>query len=791
MASTINIKVTSNFDEASKMLREFGSTTEAQKAKVQAFVDSFKTEKVDQFMDKNTRAAAAVRATQGPMQALTTEHRNLQREIERLIKNGLDPQDEALKPLIQRYQQLEKELEDNARAQTATEKVSAITAASFLYIAKTAINAGKKVYDFSKQFIDAASSAEEGENKFNAVFGSIQSTATETAEALAESYGMSERASMDMLSATGDLLTGLGLTADESLRLAEQAAALGTDLASFSNYSGGAEGAVDALRKAMLGETEAAKALGLVLNETQLKEYAEKQGKVVSELTLAEKAQMRLNMAMEQSKNAIGDFERSQDSYANQTRIAKAAVEDLKVEIGEHLLPAATRAVSMFGELAGAVRDFIRERDALKAMDQYWTEGVQTQNELQRAYSATASKLAELRTTLEELQSSEERTRGNTAARLRVRDQEVESVQKEIQSLETLLSWLEEEQRLKAEAVTAEQKLAVARETAAAEATKWTDERIRQQVSLKSVFAQIEEQEKLFGDAFDDRAAKETAVRKALQEMIAFGFTAEGDGIRRVMDEYGEYLEQLETAAGEKEKLTWDEIQSYLDKNSYAEQWHDAEMNRIRDEAEAAEELAKKRKAAATDMYDSLTGLASAYFDYERSVYEQKLEVAKATYGEESEAYALYKEEAAKEYQEIRLKQFNWDKGTSALETGIHGATAAVRAYADLGWPAGAIAAAVVGGLTAAKVGFILAQKPPTFQTGTMPSGYTVPESASSRGDSQLIRVNPGERVDVTPRGETSPIDQTLNIFFDGEKLVHFINKRIVSGEIRLGKNLA
>ena len=59
-------------------------------------------------------------------------------------------------------------------------------------------------------------------------------------------------------------------------------------------------------------------------------------------------------------------------------------------------------------------------------------------------------------------------------------------------------------------------------------------------------FRDINELEKLLGDAYDDRAAKEASVRQALQEMIEFGFTAEGDGISRILDQYGEYLKAIE-----------------------------------------------------------------------------------------------------------------------------------------------------------------------------------------------------------------------------------------------------
>jgi hypothetical protein len=139
----------------------------------------------------------------------------------------------------------------------------------------------------------------------------------------------------------------------------------------------------------------------------------------------------------------------------------------------------------------------------------------------------------------------------------------------------------------------------------------------------------------------------------------------------------------------------------------------------------------------------------------------------------------------------MQLKQFNMQKATSAIEAAIAGTEAAVQAYKALagipvvGPALGAAAAGAVGIFTAAQVGFILSQQAPTFETGTLPSGYTVPDSSSSRGDSQTIRVNPGEHIDVTPRGEGG-VSQRIMVQLDRQVLFDVVNKGIRSGEIRI-----
>jgi hypothetical protein len=240
-----------------------------------------------------------------------------------------------------------------------------------------------KLAEVAKASIDAASDAEETQNKFNVVFSSMADDANDMAVALADSYGTSITGAKDMLAGTGDLLTGLGFTQTAALDLSTQVLSLGSDLASFTNFSGGAEGASEALTKALLGERESLKALGISINEADLK--AEVLRQTENGLTFATEKQAKANatltLVMAQSKNAMGDFERSQDSFANQTKIAEAAVSDLKVEIGRAMLPAATIATSAFGELTSAVADFIRESNNLAEAEKAIEEGTDTANQ--------------------------------------------------------------------------------------------------------------------------------------------------------------------------------------------------------------------------------------------------------------------------------------------------------------------------------------------------------------------------------------------------------------------------
>ena len=193
-----------------------------------------------------------------------------------------------------------------------------------------------------------ASDFEETNAKFKTVFSSIQAEAEQTAKVFADSFGLSDLAAKQLLSNTGDLLVGFGFTEKSALDLSKQVNELAVDLASFTNFSGGAEGASAALTKALLGERESIKSLGIAITEADLKQFAADHGLVWKELDRVANANLTYQLALKQSSKAIGDFERTQDGFANQVRITKGELTDAAISLGEHLLPMAQKAIAVF-----------------------------------------------------------------------------------------------------------------------------------------------------------------------------------------------------------------------------------------------------------------------------------------------------------------------------------------------------------------------------------------------------------------------------------------------------------
>jgi len=206
---------------------------------------------------------------------------------------------------------------------------------------------GGAITAVSVKLIKMASDAEETATKFAVVFKDVSDEAMKVAKNLTDNFGLSTKAAKQLLSDTGDLLTGFGFTGQAALDLSTKVNELAVDLASFTNYSGGAEGASRALTKALLGERESVKSLGISILETdvQAKVFLLTQQGMTFETDRQAKAYATLLIAQEQSKNAIGDFARTSEGFANQMRILKAKVSDVAIALGEKLLPIATKLV--------------------------------------------------------------------------------------------------------------------------------------------------------------------------------------------------------------------------------------------------------------------------------------------------------------------------------------------------------------------------------------------------------------------------------------------------------------
>lgn len=216
--------------------------------------------------------------------------------------------------------------------------------------------AAKKVIDFGKACIDLGSDLAEVQNVVDVAFGSMSKEADAWARNAITNFGLSETVAKRYLGVFGSMATSFGFTTSQALDMSEQITGLVGDVASFYNIS--SDESYTKLKSIFTGETESLKDLGVVMTQTALDQYALANGfgKTTKKMTEQEKVLLRYQFVQNKLANASGDFVRTQDSWANQTRVLSLRWDSLKASIGQGLINALTPVLKLINNIIAKVQ---------------------------------------------------------------------------------------------------------------------------------------------------------------------------------------------------------------------------------------------------------------------------------------------------------------------------------------------------------------------------------------------------------------------------------------------------
>lgn len=195
-----------------------------------------------------------------------------------------------------------------------------------------------------------ASDYNESLNKVDVAFKGSSVQVKEFAKTTLETSGIAEGTALDMSAAYGDMATSMKIPTTEAAKMSTTLVTLAGDLASFKNIS--IDVANTALSAIFTGETESLKKLGIVMTEVNLKQFALNSGikKTYETMSQAEKVQLRYNYILSVTKNAQGDFERTQGGAANQTRIFTESLKQVGQQMGQVILPLFVKVITAVNE---------------------------------------------------------------------------------------------------------------------------------------------------------------------------------------------------------------------------------------------------------------------------------------------------------------------------------------------------------------------------------------------------------------------------------------------------------
>ncbi len=216
------------------------------------------------------------------------------------------------------------------------------------------------IKELGGKMLEAASDLNEVQNVVDTTFEGNAKAIDEFSETALEKFGLTELSAKQFTSTIGAMFKSMGLGKKEMLVMSQSIAGLAGDMASFYNLD--PEVAFEKLRSGISGETEPLKQLGINMSVANLKAFALSEGinKTYESMSQAEQATLRYQYIMQATADAQGDYVKTSDEYANQTRNLKGNITSLAAELGELLLPAMTGIVKVINKVITGITDLIK-----------------------------------------------------------------------------------------------------------------------------------------------------------------------------------------------------------------------------------------------------------------------------------------------------------------------------------------------------------------------------------------------------------------------------------------------
>lgn len=226
--------------------------------------------------------------------------------------------------------------------------IASTVKATVAAVAALALTGGVLAGKFLAGAVQEASDLGETSSKISVLFGSATAQIQAFASQAATSMGQTRQAALDGAATFAIYGKQAGLSGQALVPFSTGLVQLASDMASFANTS--PEDAIEAIGSAMRGEMDPIEKYGVLLNETALKSVALRNGiiRTTKEALTPQQRVLAVQAALfeqlgDKGSKTIGDFARTSEGLANQQRILRASMANLRAEIGTALVPVVTR----------------------------------------------------------------------------------------------------------------------------------------------------------------------------------------------------------------------------------------------------------------------------------------------------------------------------------------------------------------------------------------------------------------------------------------------------------------
>lgn len=197
------------------------------------------------------------------------------------------------------------------------------------------VNAAKGAFNGLKSAMDYSSNLTEVQNVVDVGFGKYKSKIEDLAKTSIQDYGMSELTAKQIAGRFQAMGTAVGFSQKKMSGMSAELTKLSADMASF--YNEDQEKIAKSMQSVFTGTTMPLRKYGIDLTQATLQEWAHKQGidANIKSMSQAEKTMLRYQYVISQTGAAQGDFARTSNTWANQTRMLKQNFQQLGSTIGQ------------------------------------------------------------------------------------------------------------------------------------------------------------------------------------------------------------------------------------------------------------------------------------------------------------------------------------------------------------------------------------------------------------------------------------------------------------------------
>ena len=213
----------------------------------------------------------------------------------------------------------------------------------------------REIAQFGGELFNLAANLTDQGQKISAVFGDQEEDVRQWADTLNEAFGVTGTEVSLMAANVADLLKPMGATTEEAAAMSKEVVELAPALAEWSGGTKTAAEVSDILSKAMLGEREQLKGLGIAISQAEVNtralEVAQAEGR--SEITQMDKAIATQQLIFEKSTDAQAGYVTGTHTLAGVANLAKARWAEFKEFLAKQLTPAflfAGQQLTMFLE---------------------------------------------------------------------------------------------------------------------------------------------------------------------------------------------------------------------------------------------------------------------------------------------------------------------------------------------------------------------------------------------------------------------------------------------------------